>query len=146
MMKFILSLCLLIILLSCASKPKSEPKIALKGNHYISPGGSIGVEILLEENVVEKIHPKSSLSKLKLRPGTVIPKHSHSSDEYLYFIKGAGEIEIAGEKKTVEDGMVVFIPEGTKHAYVNDSKKEAHAIQVYSCAGPEQRFKKWDDI
>ncbi len=71
-----------------------------------------------------------------------IPTHKHTSDEYLYFINGAGAVSIDGKLYQVKNGTTVFIPRGVEHSYINNSRKTAKTVQVYTPAGPEQRFKK----
>lgn len=134
----------LILFSACSSN--SVHKVTTKEARYKSPrGGSIDVEILIQEDKKNKIHPQSSMSKLKLKPGTVIPMHVHSSDEYLHFSKGNGEMVIGGKKVKIKNNTTVFIPKGVKHSYTNNTKYKTIAIQVYTPAGPEQRFKKWKD-
>lgn len=133
-----------LFLTACASK--SIHKVTMKEDHYKSPrGGSVDAEIRVDEDKTKKIHPQSSLTKLSLKPGAVIPEHTHTSDEYLHFTKGNGEMIIAGEKVKIKNDTTVFIPKGVKHSYVNNTKFLTKAIQVYTPAGPEQRFKKWKD-
>lgn len=137
-------LILSILLTACATK--SVHKVTSKEDHYKSPrGGSIDAEIRIDVDKKNKVHPQSAITKLVLKPGTVIPEHTHTSDEYLHFTKGNGEMVIAGDKVKIKNDTTVFIPKGVKHSYTNNTKYTTKCIQVYTPAGPEQRFKKWKD-
>lgn len=137
-------LILFVLVISCASE--SVHKVTKKEEEFKSPrGGSITAEVRIDQDSKNKINPQSSLTKLFLKPGVVIPEHTHTSDEYLHFTKGNGEMVIGGEKFTIKNDTTVFIPKGVKHSYTNNTKYTTKAIQVYTPAGPEQRFKKWKD-
>ncbi|MAZ48309.1 MAG: hypothetical protein CME65_07080 [Halobacteriovoraceae bacterium] len=133
----------LILLVGCGHF-HNQPIITSKAEHYVSPDKKIDVEVLVEPS--NKHAPKSSMTRIVLKPGTKIPKHIHKmSDEYLYFVKGGGVLVIDGKKHLVKAGAVYYIPVGMKHSYENNSKNSAKAIQFYSPNGPEQRFKLWAD-
>lgn len=122
----------------------NQPIVTKKAEHYISPDKKIDTEILVQPS--NKHDPKSSMVRIKLKPGTTIPKHIHQySDEYLYFENGGGTLTINNEKYKVESGQAFYIPIGMKHSYENDSDQESSAIQFYTPNGPEQRFKLWQE-
>lgn len=122
----------------------NQPIVTKKAEHFVSPDKKIDVEVLIEPSNMHS--PKSSMTRIVLKPGTKIPKHLHKmSDEYLYFLKGGGVLTIDGKKHQVKTGEVYYIPIGMKHSYENKSKKSAKAIQFYSPNGPEQRFKLWKE-
>jgi quercetin dioxygenase-like cupin family protein len=50
-----------------------------------------------------------------------------------------GTLTVAGVAQDVTDHAVVQIPPNTKHAYT--AKVDGFALQIYTPAGPEQRFK-----
>lgn len=132
---------LFLLLLGC-SHHHNRAIVTQKADHYISPDKKVDVEILIEKD--NNHDPQSYVGRVILKPGTKIGKHIHKmSDEYLYFIKGTGVISIEGEEHQVKDGSTFYIPLGMKHSYTNTSKKTAVAIQFYTPAGPEQRFKVW---
>lgn len=134
---------LLMLLMGCSSL-HNQPMVKEGGEHYISPDKNIDIEIIVEKSNLH--NPQSYIGKGILKPGTVIPKHAHlASDEYLYFIKGAGIMTIDGKDYEVKDGQTIYIPMGTKHSYENKSEETAEAIQVYTPGGPEQRFKTWSN-
>ena len=145
--KDILKLALVLALFgSCAvNKSVSNEQIfANKGEAYTNPNQKVDVEILIQETA--KSNPDSSISRGALKPGSIIPQHEHkNSDEYLIFLKGHGELTVDGETRHLKDGDVVFIPKGKTHSYVNREGRDAVFYQIYTPAGPEQRFKEWSE-
>lgn len=141
---FLLGLC---SFTSCASREslRNEPQIVKKPEGCTSPNQKIEVEILVQKT--ESSSPEASFTKGTLRPGAIIPQHTHTdSDEYISFISGEGELTIGEETYFVQDGETYYIPRGVQHSYVNREKKDATFFQVYSPGGPEQRFKKWSEL
>ncbi len=70
---------------------------------------------------------------MSLKPGEEIGEEIHANgDQILWMVKGEGEMELAGEKhKFLEDDMIL-IPAGTKHNFVNESKRAAKLVSFYS--------------
>jgi len=58
----------------------------------------------------------------------------------LYVLAGSGTLTIAGNELPVTATSVIQIPPNTKHAFV--AAEAVRALQIYTPAGPEQRFKK----
>jgi mannose-6-phosphate isomerase-like protein (cupin superfamily) len=53
-------------------------------------------------------------------PGSQQRLHSHPDSEQVYvIISGRGQMLVAGEKKEVRSGTLVFIPPGAEHAIYN---------------------------
>jgi quercetin dioxygenase-like cupin family protein len=78
---------------------------------------------------------------LQLPAGASVPEHVHAAEtELLYVLAGAGTITVAGVKLPVTPTSVVQIPANTKHSFA--ASADFRALQVYTPAGPEQRFKK----
>lgn len=144
-MKFLF--CLIFVFTGCAiqshNNTKSAGQLKTNGPIYKSPGEKIIVEFLIHESTQEK--PLSYLGRISLKNDTKVPEHNHlDSDEYLYFTKGGGVLIIEDVTYKIEDGSAVYIPRGAKHSYSNDSGHTVHAIQIYTPAGPEERFKYWE--
>jgi quercetin dioxygenase-like cupin family protein len=82
-----------------------------------------------------------SASLLTLPKGASVPEHVHAKEtEMLYVLAGAGTITIAGTQVPVTPTSVIQIPPNTKHAFT--ATEDFRAVQLYTPAGPEQRFKK----
>jgi quercetin dioxygenase-like cupin family protein len=72
-----------------------------------------------------------------------IPPHTHDgSSEYLYLLEGSGVMTIGADRREVAAGDAIQIPPGTLHGMVVAAGGPIKAIQLYTPAGPEQRFRK----
>jgi putative monooxygenase len=79
-------------------------------------------------------------SILTLPAGATVPEHVHANEtEMLYMLAGAGTMTVAGVKLAVTPTSVVQVPQNTKHSFT--ATAAVKAIQIYTPAGPEQRFK-----
>lgn len=89
--------------------------------------------------------PDVAMGTLELVPGAEVAEHVHeASGEWLYVVRGEAEFVTLGRTYVVKAGDTVHVPKGQKHqAKVSPGAKESFfAVQVYSPAGPEQRFVK----
>jgi len=81
-----------------------------------------------------------SASVLALPAGSQVTEHVHAGEtEILYVLSGSGTMTIAGVAVPVTPTSVIQIPPNTKHAFT--ASDEVRAVQLYTPAGPEQRFK-----
>ena len=80
--------------------------------------GSIIFEDLLTP---EEMYNKGRLySKLIIKPGASVGFHTHEGEmEAYYVIKGAGEFDDNGEKKTLRAGDLLYTPDGESHSVIN---------------------------
>ena len=63
------------------------------------------------------------LSSTDLKPGQSTRGHSHpGQEEVYYFVSGTGEMELDGERFTVQGSDVVLIPDGAFHRVHNTQK------------------------
>lgn len=80
-------------------------------------------------------------SILSLPAGAKVAEHVHANEtEVLYLLEGGGTMTVAGTAIAVTPTSVVQIPQNTKHAF--EATSTVRALQIYTPAGPEQRFKK----
>jgi quercetin dioxygenase-like cupin family protein len=80
-------------------------------------------------------------SVLQLAGGAKVPEHVHDREtELLYVLSGSGTMTVAGKDVAVTATSAIQIPAGTKHAFA--AAEPVRAVQIYTPAGPEQRFKK----
>lgn len=107
------------------------------GKSYTKGGNRYGI-------VVEPATIKTSTiaaTHVELGAGAQIPEHVHEREtELLYVASGEGTMTINGVAVQVTASSVIQIPPNTKHAFT--AKTAVVAIQFYTPAGPEQRFKK----
>jgi quercetin dioxygenase-like cupin family protein len=105
---------------------------------FVIAGGKASVTMLSET--------PNYLGRLVAQPGAAVPEHVHdTSDELIYVLSGAGEMRLEGAPGPipVTPGMGIQIRRGLKHAFEvpADAKEPLVVVQVYTPAGPEQRFK-----
>lgn len=82
-----------------------------------------------------------SLGVLTLDAGVKVPLHVHAKEtEVLYVLEGGGSMPIAGTTVPVTSTSVVQVPANVEHGF--EATAPVRAIQLYTPAGPEQRFKK----
>ena len=80
-------------------------------------------------------------SILTLPKGATVAEHVHPNEtEMLYILAGSGTMTVAGVPLAVTPTSVVQIPQATKHSFT--ASADVRALQIYTPAGPEQRFKK----
>jgi quercetin dioxygenase-like cupin family protein len=80
-------------------------------------------------------------SVLTLAKGATVPEHVHQNEtEMLYILAGSGTLTVAGVQLAVTPSSVVQVPPATKHSFT--ATADVRALQIYTPAGPEQRFKK----
>lgn len=85
--------------------------------------------------------PAFSAEILTLANGVSVPEHVHANEsELLYVLAGSGTMTVAGVQLAVTATSVVQVPPATKHSFTASS--DVRALQLYTPAGPEQRFKK----
>ena len=85
--------------------------------------------------------PDTAMTVLELDPGAAVPSHVHEgSHELLYVMDGQAEMMIDGETLALGPGDAVRIPMGRRHEARVVGDKTLRGVQIYSPAGPEQRF------
>lgn len=116
----------------------APPFIARAKDAKVFPRTGGSARMLLDPTRV-KGGPDVAVVDQTFEAGTAAPTHTHPGTELIYVTAGRGTTTIAGVTVDVGPTSVIVIPPGVEHSFsVID---ELHAIQVYTPAGPEQRFK-----
>jgi quercetin dioxygenase-like cupin family protein len=114
----------------------TAPLVVLKADK----AKTFGPATIYLDDSIQKGTPLAA-SILKLPAGAKVPEHVHANEtEMLYVLEGAGTMTVAGTDVPVTSTSVVQIPPNTKHAFAGTDA--VRALQIYTPAGPEQRFKK----
>jgi quercetin dioxygenase-like cupin family protein len=114
-------------------KTPLSAKVFHGGTSYPRGAGKVTI-------VVDKFAPASG-SILDFPSGMAVAEHVHAKEaELLYFLAGTGTLTVKGQALAVTATSVVQIPPNTPHAFTATS--DVRAVQIYTPAGPEQRFKK----
>jgi mannose-6-phosphate isomerase-like protein (cupin superfamily) len=106
------------------------------------PVAANGHDIFLEPATVAGTPMSASIATIA--DGQVIPEHVHAKEtELLYFVRGGGVMTIGGVEVPIGETSVVQIPPNTKHSFTakGTAKGTVRALQLYTPAGPEQRWK-----
>ncbi|MEO6848244.1 MAG: cupin domain-containing protein [Chthoniobacterales bacterium] len=73
-----------------------------------------------------------SLAEARVPANATTERHYHKLSEEFYFIlEGTGEMEIDGEKQTIEPGDGILIPAGTWHQIAS-----RNALRFLCCCAP----------
>jgi quercetin dioxygenase-like cupin family protein len=95
--------------------------------------------IYLDDSILKGTPLAASI--LQLPAGAKVPEHVHAHEtEMLYVLAGAGTMTVAGTPVPVTATSIIQIPPNTPHAFA--ATDAVRAVQIYTPAGPEQRFKK----
>jgi quercetin dioxygenase-like cupin family protein len=79
-------------------------------------------------------------SILDMQAGASVPEHVHGKEtELLYILEGSGTMTVNGVAQAVTPTSVIQVPPNTKHAFI--ATTAVRSLQIYTPAGPEQRFK-----
>jgi quercetin dioxygenase-like cupin family protein len=99
-----------------------------------------GVAVIFAEQAT--IKDKQLAATILAMPGNAkVPEHVHATEtEVLYVLAGSGTLTVNGVDLAIAPTSTVQIPPNTKHAFTASS--DFKAVQIYTPAGPEQRFKK----
>lgn len=73
----------------------------------------------------------SSLHVVQIRDREAL--HVHERHDLVAFLhRGHGTLQLGSETLAIREGSVVAIPRGVPHAFVNESRKPAAALAVFS--------------
>ena len=97
-----------------------------------------GVTIFAEPATTKS--PLIAGSVLEIANGADVPEHVHEkATELLYVLAGSGKLLVDDVELAVTPTTVIQIPPKAKHAFYPTT--DVVAVQFYTPAGPEQRFK-----
>lgn len=122
---------------------RSDPRPLVRAHSqapsYVIAGGKGKVSMLFDlENAPGG---GSSLAGITFAAGTAVPTHIHeSSTEVIFIIEGGGTMTVDGVAREVARWDAIQVPPGVEHSFVAGAET-VKAIQLYTPAGPEQRFK-----
>jgi len=87
------------------------------------------------DNVLtEVMHSDKHSSSYVIWIKNVVKLHKHEKhSEHVYVLKGKGTMQLGDEKREVRKGDLIFIPEGTPHSLIVESK----LMKVLSIHSPQ---------
>ena len=112
---------------------------------FQSPDGLVTATLVVNQESIE--NAPTSVGLLTAEPGAAVPRHTHEdSVEILYLLEGGGTMEMGTQTVTLSAGETIYVPIGVEHNYTNDTDTRMVAVQVYTTAGPEARFRNWEAV
>jgi mannose-6-phosphate isomerase-like protein (cupin superfamily) len=100
------------------------------------------------------VSPNASLGVLFASDDAAVAEHQHAGAwEVLAAVSASGRLHLPAQtvettsqqlperSRTVTAGTIAYVPAGVRHAWLPDGTHPLVAIQVYSPAGSEQRFR-----
>lgn len=75
---------------------------------------------------------RSQLVVMSLQPGEDIGLETHDLDQALFFVAGAGDYLVGGEKGNMKAGEVVVVPAHTEHNFINTGSEPLKLYTVYA--------------
>ncbi|MDY7026791.1 MAG: cupin domain-containing protein [Spirochaetota bacterium] len=93
-----------------------------EGTQVYDMDGAVGKKLLSKAEV--------EVVRIELAPGSSLPVHRTPVDVFFFIIEGSGEIEVGGERKTVEAGSVVESPKDIPHGLHNRSDSPFRVLVV----------------
>lgn len=132
-----------LVLLACGSNTPSE-----RSGYVVEAGQG---EKLRDGAITVKASPETGSNRAAmftqvLAPGSQIPLHVHHRvDEFFFVHRGSGTAVLGEERVPIEEGDVVFVPEGSDHKIENfDSEGELELVIFVSQPGLEAMFREVD--
>ena len=108
-----------------------------EASHRVAPHGAITIRWLASGT-------NAYLGELYIEPGTVVPPHQHSSEEYLLILEGGGVLTIEGVDYQLGPGSVALIPARHEHSFVNGPEPTL-ATQVFASPEGALRYLDWEE-
>jgi quercetin dioxygenase-like cupin family protein len=101
------------------------------------PSGKARVKVLSMADA------RAFVGVLELDAGGKVPLHKDTSDEFVYFLEGGGQIWIDGKAHTVGVGDLVTMPGGAEVRFEGDSSGPTKVLQVFSPAESAAKYDSW---
>ncbi len=98
--------------------------------YFIDPKALQGKEIAPGTEIRVACGEKIMLSFVRIKPGAVVPMHSHPHEQGGICLEGAMEFTIGGETRIVRTGEGWMIPGGVMHA-VRALESGAYALDIF---------------
>jgi unsaturated pyranuronate lyase len=106
-----------------------EPEGIMTG-YFISPKGLKSKEIAPGTEIKVAYGEKLMFSFVNVKPGSVVPLHSHPHEQGGICLEGALEFTIGGETRTVRKGDAWMIPGGVPHG-VRGLESGAYVLDIF---------------
>ena len=91
---------------------------------------------------------RSSMCVIRVLPKTAVkPAHAHpDGDEMVYIVHGSGRVMIDDVITPVQEGCVIFFPQGSVHMLHNTGDTEMKAACFFTPATGISNYKFYEDV
>ncbi len=91
---------------------------------------------------------RSSMCVIRVMPRQAVkPAHAHpDGDEMVYIVSGSGRVMIDGVISPVQEGCVIFFPQGSIHMLHNTGDTEMKAACFFTPAADISTYKFYEDV
>ena len=149
-----LLLVLIATLLGCGARaavpsPASAPSAVAHGGHFIAPTAGtplmfcrspgLGVTIKLDSASVGLTH--FAMGTARIAPGAMNAGVHEGQDEIVYFLAGDGVTFIANDTTRIMQGLVSYIPRGTRHGFISTGSSPIEFLWVVLPGDLASRFR-----
>ncbi|MEV6846605.1 cupin domain-containing protein [Actinoplanes sp. NPDC051411] len=81
------------------------------------------------------------MGALTLQPGEFVAEHYHPySEEFLFVVSGAMDVQVDGEYRRVEANQGLMVPIGVRHRVENNGSEPSFAVFSLGPLAPEPRL------
>lgn len=109
-----------------------EIKKAVKGVEWSLAPGVFGKVVLKGENIMFFL--------VRMKPGAVVPKHSHPNEQMGLCLKGRAIFKAGGEEQIVGEGLAYRFAPGEEHSV--EAVGEGESLFLDAFAPPRQEYLK----
>jgi mannose-6-phosphate isomerase-like protein (cupin superfamily) len=81
-----------------------------------------------------------TVSELTMKPGAVLPSHTHIVEEAFFVVEGSGEAVAGEETSPVAGGSALLAPAGVPHGFRNTGDQDLRIICMYPAINPTAKF------
>ncbi len=79
-----------------------------------------------------------TVMELEMSDGSVVPTHTHPTEEAMVILEGELEAVLGDEIVTVTAGQTILAPSGVRHGFVNRSAGPARLMAIFPTARMER--------
>ena len=139
--KLFLTLLTVFLMVHCTRESESEPS-DMPEEAYVEEVEiqALKVETLLRDSLGLAPDVEVIVSYVEIPKNTTLPAHYHPGEEFVYTLKGSGELTLEGETKTiVKAGDLVKIPLRHIHSFSTiDQDVTVIVFRVHEKGQPER--------
>ena len=107
-----------------------------EANTFISPKRTAEIALLLEGK-------NAFMGRLEINPGASVPVHRDGTEEYLYVLRGGGQITIDGKTTSIGRGHAVYMPANAEVSFINNKRFPTKLVQFFAGPSPAAKYLSW---